>query len=170
MAHFPEKRAVLLPLLHDVQDHRGCIDRESMRWVAEFVGISPVEVYGVLTFYWMYEMEPRARYRIAVCRNISCDLRGARAIVEALEDELGLECGGRNGDWSLRTVECMGACTAAPMFDVNGRYFENLTPDEARRIVRAIRDGEERVPEGPAALPPLPERTARRWDGAGEDA
>ncbi len=163
-ACFPEARAILLPLLHDIQDHRGLVDGEAMQWAADFVGISPVEVYGVLTFYWMYDLEPRAKRRIAVCRNISCDLMGARRIVEALEDELGLECDrGGDGDWSLRTVECMGACTAAPMMDVNGRYFEELTPEKAREIVRAIREGREEVPEGPAEFAPVPANLARSW-------
>jgi NADH-quinone oxidoreductase E subunit len=159
MTHFPEKRAVLLPLLHDVQDHAGCLTRDGMRWVAELTGITPVEVWGVATFYWMYDFEPRARWRIAVCHNISCDLRGKDAIVQAIRDELGIEAGGKtsaDGCWSLCTVECMGACTAAPMMDVNGRYYEELTPEKTRQILQRIREGNEPLPDTPVRLSEQP--------------
>lgn len=160
LRHFPRRRAVLLPLLHDLQDHAGCLTKRAMQWAAEFVGVTPVEVYGVATFYWMYDYEPRARHRIAVCHNISCDLRGMDRIVETIQRELGVESDGRpsaDGEWSLRTVECMGACTAAPMMDINGCYYENLTPERTREILRDLKSGRQAAPTAPAPLPPLPE-------------
>lgn len=159
ITHFPEPRAVLLPLLHDLQDHNGCLDRETLLWAAAFVGISPVEAYGVATFYWMYDFEPRAKHCIAVCHNISCDLRGKDRILEAISQELGIQAdkqSSADGEWSMQTVECMGACTSAPMMAINGEYFENLTPEKAREILAGIRSGEITLPPRVAALPPLP--------------
>ncbi|MEZ5988505.1 MAG: NAD(P)H-dependent oxidoreductase subunit E [Planctomycetota bacterium] len=181
--HFPERRAVLLPLLHDIQDHAGCLDRDGMTWAARFVGISPVEVYGVATFYWMYDLEPRPRFKLSVCHNISCDLRGKDAILDVIEEELGIRPGHHphtEGEFCVRTVECMGACSTAPMMEVNGRYFEALTPDKARAVLRDLKDGREPAsttpwdtelrPALPAALPTHPgERLAWRWDHAAEE-
>jgi len=160
VTHFPEARAVLLPLLHDLQDHVGCLTREALRWAADFVGITPTEVCGVATFYWMYEYEPRARRQIAVCHNISCDLRGKDQVLEAIRDELGLAPGQRktdDGEWSLRTVECMGSCTTAPMMAINGEYFENLDPAKTRAILEEIRSGKHELPASPETFAPHPE-------------
>ncbi len=154
--YYPNPRAILLPLLHDLQEHQGHISKHAMVWAADFVGITPVEVYGVATFYWMYDLEPRAKKRIAVCHNIACDLRGKDAILEAIREELGLEDGQKqsaDGEWSLVTVECMGSCTTAPMMDINGKYFEELTPDKVKSILQLIREGKEALPEWPDVQP-----------------
>ena len=119
MTHFPEKRAVLLPLLHDVQDHAGCLTRDGMRWVAEFTGITPVEVWGVASFYWMYDFEPRAKWRIAVCHNISCDLRGKDAFV--LYQKLCAATGQRQDpcvlDTFMAVTDFMRGAPAAPWWN-----------------------------------------------------
>ena len=173
--YFPNPRAVLLPLLHDLQEHCGHVSRDAMRWAADFVGVTPVEVFGVASFYWMYDFEPRARKRIAVCHNISCDLRGKDAIVQAICEELGIPDDERpghgkawksaDGEWSVQTVECMGSCTTAPMMDVNGRYFEELTPETVRSILQLIKDGKEALPQEPADLPPaLGDKLAHSYD------
>ena len=174
--HYPQRRAILLPLLHDLQDHVGYISKDAMVWAADFVGISPVEVYGVVTFYWMYALEERAKFRIAVCHNISCDLRGKDAVLLAIREELEIDPKtGRSedGDWSLETVECMGSCTTAPMMDVNGRYFEELCTDSVRKILVDIRSGKEELLSWPFPLNKLPEDklvTAHPLAGKGEDA
>ncbi len=163
---FPHPRAVLLPLLHDIQDHRGMLGREEMAWAAEFVGISPVEVFGVLTFYWMYDRNPRAKFRIAVCRNISCDLRGASEIVKALEKRLGIEADKpvkEGATFALREVECMGSCTTAPMIDVNGSYFEELTAAKALEIIDQIEKGVIALPPEIETLPEVPKNLAHSY-------
>ncbi len=163
---FPHPRAVLLPLLHDIQDHRGMLGREEMAWAAEFVGISPVEVLGVLTFYWMYDRNPRAKFRVAVCRNISCDLRGAKEIVHALEKKLGIQSDKpvkEGASFALREVECMGSCTTAPMMDVNGSYFEELTPEKALEIIDQIEKGVIALPPEIETLPEIPKNLAHSY-------
>ena len=163
---FPHPRAILLPLLHDIQDHRGRLGREEMAWAADFVGISPVEVFGVLTFYWMYDQGPRAKFRIAVCRNISCDLRGAQKIVHALEEKLGIQADKpvkEGATFSLREVECMGSCTTAPMIDVNGKYFEELTPEKALEIMDQIEKGIISLPPEIETLPEVPKNLAHSY-------
>jgi NADH-quinone oxidoreductase subunit E len=139
-ARYPAKRAALLPLLHEVQDEVGYLSDEAIEWVAEFMGLSPADVLGVITFYWMYDTKPRAKYRLAVCKNICCDIRGADSILEAIERRLSIRPGQTtpDGRFSLKAVECMGACTAAPMLDLNGQYHENLTPDAVDAILEPL--------------------------------
>jgi NADH:ubiquinone oxidoreductase subunit E len=137
-----------------------------MAWAASFVGISPVEVLGVLTFYWMYDRSPRAKFRIAVCRNISCDLRGAQEIIHALEKKLGIESdkpAKEGAKFALREVECMGSCTTAPMMDVNGSYFEELTPEMALEIIDQIEKGEISLPPQIETLPEVPKNLAHSY-------
>lgn len=175
--HYPERRAVLLPLLHDLQEHVGKLDKNAMIWAADFVGITPVEVQGVATFYWMYDLEERAKFRVAVCHNISCALRGKDKILDVIEEETGIKGGHHiqhEGDWSVRTVECMGACSTAPMMEINGRYYEALTPEKARKVLQDLAAGKEPEsttpwdteirPTTPETLPALPgSRLARSY-------
>jgi NADH-quinone oxidoreductase subunit E len=137
VARYPQKRAALLPILHDVQEDLGCLTPAAMEWVGEYLGLAPAEVLGVATFYWMYDLQPRATHRIAVCRNIACDLRGKDRVLHCLEERLGIKPGQKtvDGQFSLREVECMGACTAAPMMDINGVYHENLDPSKVQAVL-----------------------------------
>jgi NADH-quinone oxidoreductase subunit E len=139
-ARYPQKRAALLPLLHEVQEEVGHLSDEAIEWVAGFMDLSPADVLGVITFYWMYDTKPRARYRLSVCKNICCDLRGSDSVFEAIEQRLGIRAGQTtpDGRFSVKAVECMGACTAAPMMDVNGVYHENLTPEAVLEILEPL--------------------------------
>jgi len=139
-ARYPQKRAALLPMLHDVQEDLGSVTPEAMEWLAHFLDLSPAQVEGVVTFYWMYDLEPRAKYRLAVCRNIACDILGKDHILQCIERKLGIKPGAHTKDhlFSVREVECMGACTAAPMLDLNETYHENLTPEKVEKLIDAL--------------------------------
>ena len=139
-AKYPQKRAALLPMLHDVQADLGSVTPEAMEWIARFLDLSPAQVEGVVTFYWMYDLKPRARYRLAVCRNIACDIMGKDQLLHCIEKKLGIKPGEKTGDglFSVREVECMGACTAAPMLDLNETYHENLTPEKVEQLIDGL--------------------------------
>ena len=148
-ACYQNPRAALIPVLHAVQDERGSLGREEMEWVAEFFDLAPIEVQETATFYWMFRTGELGRWRIAVCKNLSCDLRGKDEVLRAVKDVTGIEpCGhgpvvSEDGLFSLQLVECMGACAAAPMMDINGEYHENLDYEKTREILESLRREEE---------------------------
>lgn len=140
VTHYPERRAGLIPALHRCQEELGgWISPDTMESVAEYFGLSPVDVFGVVTFYPMFRTRPPGSHVISVCHNLSCDLRGARDILERVCERTGAPVGGvsPDGRFSVQTVECQGACTAAPMFDLDGTFHENL---DTRRVDEILGD------------------------------
>ena len=130
---YPEKRAALIPALHRCQETLGgWISPETMEDLAAYFALEPVEVYGVASFYPMFHLKPVGRHVVSVCHNISCDLRGAGAILDRVCVLTGAPVGGTSSDgkFTVKTVECQGACANAPMLDLDGVYHEDL--DEAR--------------------------------------
>jgi NADH-quinone oxidoreductase subunit E len=131
VAKFPsdQKQSAVMAALMEVQDTQGYLTDASMDAVAAYLEMPPVAVYEVASFYSMYRMKPAGRHTIGVCTNITCQLRGSRAIVDALQDTLGVSEGEttQDGRFTLCSVECLGACVNAPMMQVNKTYHENLT-------------------------------------------
>ncbi|MFT7619327.1 MAG: NADH-quinone oxidoreductase E subunit [Planctomycetota bacterium] len=136
-ARYPTKLATLLPVLWAIQEQTGWVSREWMGYAAERCECAPSHVMGVVTFYTMYHQKPAGKYHVQVCRNISCHLRGAPAIIDAVEKKLGLENGGisADGKFSLEHVECLAGCSWAPVLQVNRTLHEELTPEQAVRVL-----------------------------------
>ena len=110
-------------------------------YVASLFGLSPAHVHEVVTFYTLYFQQPKGRHVVAVCQNLSCHLAGAPRILAHLKERLGIEVGETTDDGriTLQAVECLCACEAAPMMQVDDRYELNLTPDKVDRLVEALR-------------------------------
>jgi NADH-quinone oxidoreductase E subunit len=139
--HYPERQAALIPMLHRCQEELGgWIRPEVLEAVAAYLGMEPVEVYGVASFYPMFHLKPIGRHVVGVCHNVSCDLRGAEELMARVCKVTGAVKGGTSPDgrFTVLGVECQGACTNAPMFDLDGVFHERLTPDEAARILEGI--------------------------------
>lgn len=134
---YPVARSAMIPLLHLAQAEAGWISTEAMADIATLIGMTPVEVYSVATFYEMFKLEPVGRFVIGICTNISCLLRGGDALLAHAEDRLGVRPGGTtpDGSISLEETECLAACGGAPCLQVNYRYFENVTAAGFERIV-----------------------------------
>ena len=140
-ALYPDKRGALLPVLHMAQDTFGYVSLEVEAYVAGLFGLSPAHVHEVVTFYTLYFQQPKGRHVVAVCHNLSCHLAGAQDILRHLEARLGVQRGAttEDGRVTLQAVECLCACEAAPMMQVDDRYEMNLTPDKCDRILRDLR-------------------------------
>jgi len=144
-AEFPkyrEKRAVLLTALHLVMAEKGYVGLEDQEEVAKLLGILPVEVRQVVTFYPMFKEKPAGRYRVQVCTNLSCSLSGARKVVRALSEALGIEPGEttEDGQYSLEEVQCLGACGMAVAVQVNNEpYIENVKVEEIGALLGKIK-------------------------------
>ena len=141
LKRYPDKQAALLPALHLAQREFGYISREVMDYVASLLKLPPSEVYGVATFYTMYNKKPVGKYFIQVCKNISCSMLGAEDIVKHIEEKLGIRTGETTKDnmFTLATVECLGSCGTAPMMQINDDYYENLTGEKVDEIIDSLK-------------------------------
>ena len=139
-ALYPDKRGALLPVLHMAQETFGYIPLEAEEYVAALFGLSPAHVHEVVTFYTLYFREPKGRHVVAVCHNLTCHLAGAPEILAHVKRQLGIEAGETTPDGrvTLQAVECLCACEAAPMMQVDDRYELNLTTEKVDRILEGL--------------------------------
>ncbi len=138
---YPVKRSALLEVLHIVQEEWGYIDQEGEERVAEILDLEPVQVHEVVSFYTMYERKPVGNHIIRVCRNLTCTLMGADNLINYLKRKLKVKVGGTTSDgrFTLQTVECLGACEIAPVMQIDGEFYGNLTPDKIDSILEEIK-------------------------------
>ena len=131
-AKYPSRRAAVKSALRYCQEETGWVSNGVVTAVATHLGLEPIEVYEVATFYDMFYTEPGGRHRIRVCTNVSCMLRGAETIVSHLKEKLGIKVGETSPDGriTLLEAECLAACGGAPMLVCGNQYFENLTTDK----------------------------------------
>jgi NADH-quinone oxidoreductase subunit E len=141
VAKFPpdRKRSAVISALHAVQhENDGFLTSDLMDAVAAYLGLPPIHVYEVATFYSMFETKPVGRHHISVCTNISCMLRGSQEVVDHVERKLGIKTGESTPDGRIylkREEECLAACTGAPMMMVDHVFHENLTPERIDKIL-----------------------------------
>jgi NADH-quinone oxidoreductase subunit E len=132
------KRSAVIAALHAVQHEHGHLPQASMDAVADYLGLPPIQVYEVASFYSMFETSPCGRNHISVCTNISCMLRGGEELLAHVERRLGVKAGESTPDgrfYIKREEECLAACNGAPMMMVNHVYFENLTAEKVDQIL-----------------------------------
>ncbi|MBI2785680.1 MAG: NADH-quinone oxidoreductase subunit NuoE [Legionella longbeachae] len=139
IAKYPkdQKQSAVMSTLRIVQEEHSHLTKELMDAVADYLDMPPIAVYEVASFYTMYEHEQVGRNLVNVCTNISCLLRDSAAVVEHLQRKLGIKLGETTDDgrFTLRSVECLGACVNAPMMQVNKDYHENLTPETIEKVL-----------------------------------
>ena len=138
---YPDKRGALLPVLHMAQDTFGYVSLETQAYVAGLFELSPAHVHEVVTFYTLFFQRPVGRHVISVCHNLSCSLRGAEDVVTYLEERLGIAAGETTADGrvTLFRVECLCACEAAPMMQVDEEYVGPLDRAAVDRALEGLR-------------------------------
>jgi NADH-quinone oxidoreductase subunit E len=143
IGRYPSPRSALLPMLHLVQAEEGYLTPAGIAFCARQLDLSPAEVTAVATFYSMYRRTPTGDYLVGVCTNTLCAVMGGDAILEVLEEHLGVHAGQttEDGKVTLDHVECNAACDYAPVVMVNWEFFDNQTPSSARDLVDQLRDG-----------------------------
>ena len=144
IAKYPpeQKQSAVMAALRIIQDqHGGWLTAERIEALANYLDMDKISVHEVATFYGMYEHKPIGKHHIQVCTNISCMLRGSDDIVEHLETTLGIKMGEvtEDGKYSLKEVECLGACANAPMFQLSNDYYEDLTPEKIDQILAGLK-------------------------------
>ncbi|MCB2099932.1 MAG: NADH-quinone oxidoreductase subunit NuoE [Rhodobacterales bacterium] len=146
IARYPEGRqaSAVLPLLDLAQrQHDGWLPRVAMDHVADVLGMAPIRVYEVATFYTMFNLRPVGKHHVQVCTNLPCWLRGSDKVMHACKKTLGIEVGETtaDGQFTLSEVECLGACVNAPMIQVNDDYYEDLDADSTAKVLTDLREG-----------------------------
>ena len=141
LSRYEDKQAALLAVLHIAQEVRGHISPESMDEVAERLGLPPAYVRGVTTFYTMYNLQPLGRFLIQVCTNISCNLCGGDAVLEAFLEHTGTEMGmvSEDGRFTVIEAECLGACGFPTVVQINERFYENIRPEEVPAVLESLK-------------------------------
>lgn len=134
-------RSALIPILQEVQKRYGYISDFAMQEVADLLGIHPVEVYGVVSFYSFLHDRPQGRFIIRLCRTISCDMLGKDRVARQLENDLGIDFGQTSDDgmFTLEWANCLGMCDQGPAMLVNDQVFTRLTPDKVHDILEGCR-------------------------------
>ena len=142
IAKYPpaHRASAVMAALRIVQEHHGWLSAELMDAVADYLGMSPIAVSEVASFYSMYDLKPVGRHKLCVCTNISCLLNGSDHVVAHLEQRLGIKPGETtpDGKFTLKEVECLGACVGAPMMQIGKTYYEQLTPDKLDEILKGL--------------------------------
>lgn len=144
VARYPEgkQKSALLPVLHLAQESfGGWLSSETMDYVASLLSIEPIEVYEVATFYSMYNLNPVGKYMFEVCQTGPCMLRGSEDIIAYIGEKLSIRPGETSADgmFTLKTVECLGACGYAPMMQLGKHYREHLTKEKVDVIIEECR-------------------------------
>jgi NADH-quinone oxidoreductase subunit E len=142
---YPEgkQKSALLPLLHLAQDSfGGWLSSDTMDYLASLLSIEPIEVYEVATFYSMYNTKPIGKYMFEVCQTGPCMLNGSDNIIEYISKTLGIKPGETTSDglFTLKTVECLGACGYAPLMQLGKHYREHLTKEKVDEIIAECRN------------------------------
>ena len=140
VSHYPfdKRKSAMLPVLHLAQDSfDGWLSSDVMDYVASLLQVEPIEVYEVATFYSMYNTKPVGKYMLEVCQTGPCMLRGSDDIINYIKEKLDIGVGEttKDGLFTLKTVECLGACGYAPMMQLGKYYREHLTKEKVDAIV-----------------------------------
>ena len=138
LPRYPHPKALVLPCLWMMQYQEGFISTRSMEFIAKRLDIPVAHIYGVATFYTMFNLEVMPKYHIQVCKTLSCELCGKNDILKAIEEETGLKVNESNDIFKVSQVECLGACGGAPMLQLNEEYHENLSPESTKALVKSL--------------------------------
>jgi NADH-quinone oxidoreductase subunit E len=173
VARYPSgrERSAILPLLYVAQSVEGHVTHEGMREVADVLGLTAAEVEAVASFYTMLRLRPTGRHLVSVCTNLSCALRGAGDVYEAAHRATGIPHGGElseDGLFSIHEEECLGACDAAPVVQIDFANHDRVTPERMAELIERVRAGE--VPEPSRGTAPEDLRHASRILAGLEDA
>jgi len=141
ITHYPQARSASLMVLHALQDHFGFISKDAIEWTATKLGLKPINVFELVTFYPMFRPEPAGKYQFKVCRTLSCALGGGHKLHEYLCEKLGLDPHAHgvqttpDGRFSVEFVECLASCGTAPVMMCNEDFYEGVTNQKADEIV-----------------------------------
>ena len=141
ITHYPVKRSASLMVLHAIQEQCGWISQEAVEWTAKKLGLQPINIHELVTFYPMFRQSPGGKYRLQVCRTLSCALGGSYELHQHFCQRLGLDAGQHgpqttpDGKFTVEFVECLAGCGRAPVMMCNDHFYEGVSHTRADEIV-----------------------------------
>ncbi len=140
LENYPKEKDRLIGILNDVQERFGYVPREAQEEISKYLGISLAEIYGVITFYSRFTLEPKGKYKISVCLGTACFVKGSQALLDRAKERLKIEPGKTTEDglFSLDDVRCVGACGLAPVFMINDEVYGNATVKQLDEVIDKI--------------------------------
>jgi NADH-quinone oxidoreductase E subunit len=140
LENYPKEKDRLIGVLNDVQERFGYVPREAQEEISKYLGLSLAEIYGVITFYSRFTLEPKGKYKISVCLGTACFVKGSQAILDRVKERLKIEPGKTTPDgmFSLDDVRCVGACGLAPVFMINDEVYGNATVKQLDEVIDKI--------------------------------
>jgi NADH-quinone oxidoreductase subunit E len=147
LADYPgADEAALIPILQRVQGELGYVSEDAIFAIGDAINVPAAEVFGVLTFYAQFRLEPVGKHNCKVCRGTACHVRGAPTILDSARDQLGLD---DDTDttvdhlFTLEQIACFGACSLAPVMVLDGHTYGRMTPDKARKLIKRVKEDED---------------------------
>ena len=141
VSRYPEQKSAVLPVLYMAQKEFGHLSQEAIEYVAKLMDIPAVRLYGIVTFYTMFNMKPVGRHHLQVCRTLPCALLGSERITNYLKKKLGINLGETTSDgkFTLSEVECLASCDTAPVMQINDDYCENLSEEKVDKVIENLK-------------------------------
>lgn len=141
---YERDKSNLIQILNQVQEKYGYISQDAQKEISEYLDISMAEVYGVITFYSRFTLEPKGKYNIAVCLGTACFVKGSEKVLDKVKEILKIDVGQTTDDglFSIEATRCVGACGLAPVFTVNDEVYGKATPEMVESVIKRIRDEE----------------------------
>ena len=141
---YEKDKSNLIQILNEVQETYGYIPEFAQTGIANYLGIEKAEVYGVITFYSRFTLNPKGKYSVSVCMGTACFVKGAEAILDKAKDMLKIKEGQttEDGKFSIDATRCIGACGLAPVFTVNDEVYGKATPELMEKIIKEYKDKE----------------------------
>ncbi|HYE30197.1 MAG TPA: NAD(P)H-dependent oxidoreductase subunit E [Methylomirabilota bacterium] len=142
ISHYPVKRSASLMLLHAVQEHFGYLSKEAIEWIAQKLGLAPINIFELVTFYPMFRQQPIGKSHFKICRTLSCALGGSHELHKHLCHKLGLDHHAHtmqttpDGKFTVEFVECLASCGTAPVVMVNEDFYEGVTPEKGDALLQ----------------------------------
>ncbi len=133
--------SAIIPILQDIQEKLGYIPKETIGYTAERLDVSPAKIYGIVTFYAQFRLQPMGKHGISVCEGTACHVNGAKALGNALTEELGIKGGETTEDglFTIENVACVGCCSLAPVIVLDGETHAGMTPEKVRKLLKQYR-------------------------------
>lgn len=142
LKRYPSKNSLTLPSLWIIQYQEGWISTDAMKYLAERLDMSPMDIYSIASFYTMFNLEPIGTYNIKICKTLSCMLRGSEGIKHTIENKLGIKAGETTKDmkFTITEVECLGSCGTAPCVCINDDYIQNTNEKMITEILDNLKN------------------------------